>query len=153
MPDMTRLRGFLRMKLDPTDYATACSMLDGGIDPGEIAGDEPPYFPGRPRPGGAMDAMPRGDRSTIRAVQGIREAETAVAPYVGAIAGLDSAASTYAAAIRRLGHSTAGVPAAAMEAVFRGYTGQLTRAAAATSAAAADARLAARFPGIDRLRA
>jgi hypothetical protein len=152
MPDMTRLRSFLSMKLDPTDYATACGMLDGGIDPGEIAGDEPPYFPGRPRPGGAMDAAPR-DRGAVQTMQAIRAAEMEVAPRVGAIMGADSASGVYAAALNRLGHSTAGVPPAAMQAVFRARTGQLTRAAAATNAAAADTRLAARFPNIDRLRA
>ena len=56
-PDSTiDLLEFLRDKLSPEDHATFAKML--GADPGE-AMDEPNPFPGRPRPGGAMDARRR----------------------------------------------------------------------------------------------
>lgn len=55
-PDTTDLLEFLRSKLSPEDYARVSEML--GADPGE-AMDEPNPFPGRPRPGGAMDARRR----------------------------------------------------------------------------------------------
>lgn len=47
---------FLRDKLSPEDHATFAKML--GADPYE-AMDEPNPFPGRPRPGGAMDMRRR----------------------------------------------------------------------------------------------
>jgi hypothetical protein len=54
---------FLAGKLSPADMSTAEQLLtqfldaSGGEGSGaEFASDEPPAFPGRPRPGGAMDA-------------------------------------------------------------------------------------------------
>ena len=54
--DPTALMSFLREHLQPDDYGQAELLLQEILYPG-AAVDEPPAFPGRPRPGGGMDPL------------------------------------------------------------------------------------------------
>jgi hypothetical protein len=146
----TELKLFLETKLQPDDYADAEKLIDamGGAEDEET---------GLPRPGGAMDrryAMDSAD--PFRRMRDLQAAEREVAPYVGDVLGMDSAAAVFREALARRGIPARDLPAGALPVMWgiakragQGSGGGAPRTAHdARSAAAFDAK----FPGLARLR-
>jgi hypothetical protein len=98
--ELAELHAFLKSRLSASDYARCCELLDseegsdeepwqeqeradnehaiGATNRGQGGGrDEPPPFPGRPRPGGSMDPVRHGmdaaQARRSRRVQQLRE--------------------------------------------------------------------------------
>jgi hypothetical protein len=113
---------FLRERLPHDDYAKAEELLVLVHEHlMSTANDEPPPFPGRPRPGGAEDRRYAMDeKDPIVRMQDIRTAEAEVEPYVGPVLAMDSAGAVFREAIRRLvGDRYAGVPVSGLPALWR----------------------------------
>jgi hypothetical protein len=146
----TELKLFLESKLSTDDYADAEKLIDA------MSGAEDEET-GLPRPGGAMDRRYAMDSSdTFRRMQDIQAAEREVAPYVGDVLGMDSAAAVFREALARRGIASRDLPAAALPAMWRlvrrgsqGSGGGVPRTAHDARASAA---FAERFPELARVR-
>ena len=173
---MDALKSFLQSKLSPEDHAKACTMMTPG------GKDEPPPFPGMPKPGGemvpgkgkgktedeppmtkgAMDAAIAAaardaEKRTIARLNAIREAETAVRPVVGELAvAFDSAEAVYKHALNHIGMDLTDVPVAAYGALFKARREMEATVSQRKSPFAADSAthesFAKRFPEASRIR-
>jgi hypothetical protein len=104
----------------------------------------------------AADARPRyamDSRDPVTRMQDIGKAERAVAPHVGEILGMDSAATVFREALKRLGTDASGLAASALPEMFR-LTVAANRPGGARprTDAAASRTLDQRFPSIARVR-
>jgi hypothetical protein len=124
---------FLRDKLPDEDFAQVMQLLGAAL-----AQDDPPPFPGMPKPGGGMVplnrtkepvtmdysiarriAMDQAERNAIHKMTQIRAAEAEVEPYVGAVMGCDSASEVFRTALERRGIATDSLHPSATEAAWR----------------------------------
>ncbi len=87
----------------------------------------------------------------IREMRAIQDAEREVAPVVGPVLGMDSAAEVYGEACRRLGINVARVAPAGMADVFRAHRSSGRKPALAMDASSM-ASLEQMIPGISRIR-
>jgi hypothetical protein len=158
---MSKVMAFLQGKLSDEDMAGLTQLCVPG------AADEPPPFEGQPETGAsegpnmiskpAMDAAIKkaSDKAATDAVariNGVREAEKAVAPYVGEVVAMDSAAEVYKFALDSLKVDVTGVHSSAYAAILAAQP----KPADATKVIALDASLRSettkQFAVVDRIR-
>jgi hypothetical protein len=93
--------------------------------------------------------------AVFREINDIRAAERAVAPYVGAVLGMDSAAAVYRHALTQMGHDCAGVHASALPAIWEAHKRNRSRNGAAPMAtdSSSGAGFRSRFPHAAAIKA
>lgn len=157
MPDVSRVIEALRGKLNPEDLAEIIKLLTDGDD---IAADDPPPWPGTPRPPSdprhpsiypGRTTMDSTTRRAVRALQAVQAAQQDVAPTVGHIAA-DSAEGVYLEALRRMGHRTAGLHPTGAKPIFEALRSRRRQGGAYVSMdAASEKSYAERFPHAARI--
>lgn len=118
-PTLVKLLEMLReMGVRDDDLSKIEALFTQGAE------DEPPEFPGRPRPGGASDAHFAYDMAATspgRTLQNMRAALAETEPFVGQILAADSAAGVFREALGRLGVRATGVHESGLPELFRAH--------------------------------
>lgn len=152
------------VEMSPEELGDIIEAATNGIDDVELAGDEdetdeekaererkePPKVVSRPAMDAAIaQASAAGEARAIARFNDVRTAEKLVAPFVGEVVAMDSAAAVYKLALDAAGVDLAGVPEAAYGAMVRmlpkpGTVTQTTPRVAMDSSGLAD--FSKRFP-------
>ena len=161
-PENTNIKGinedgsgvleFLKDKLSEEDLAKVREMMAGAKDSAEE--DAPPKTEQTPPPPskGAMDAAislaaKQAEQKAIERMRAIREAEKAVAPFIGEVVAMDSAEAVYKMALDHAGVDLKGVEPSAYKHLVRLLPRPDARRAVTADAANDQAQFEALFPG------